>query len=690
MTLHDDGSAGKTGPGMISRYNEVERHVVRSMMKSLAAGAALLALGACAQGAEPAIGAGPLAPQPELGARAKPLVSADGLRFRDLNRDGVLNPYEDWRLSAEQRAGDLVTHMTVAEKVGTLMHSTLPGAGGVLGRADGYDLEALGDLVRDKHVTSFITRLTLAPADLAEQNNAVQELAETSRLGIPLTISTDPRSHFQYVLGAAESGTGTTQWPELLGFAALRDPELVRRFGDIARKEYRAVGIHMALSPQLDLATEPRWGRTSGTFGSDAALTSVLGGAYVAGLQGGADGLEENGVATVIKHWVGYGAEPEGFDAHNYYGRFARPGSALGMHVAAFEGALEAEAAGLMPAYPILAGATLEGEPIEEVSPGFSRQLLTDVLRKRLGYEGIVLSDWAITRDCNERCRAPTAEAPQRPQDISTAWGVENLTVRERYVKGLQAGLDQFGGVDEVAPLIAAVDEGEITESRLDESVRRVLLPKFQLGLFENPYVDPQRASAVIATPEDLALAAQVQREAQVLLQDSGGTLPFGPGRKVWLFGMAPEAAQAAGLAVVDDPAQADFAIVRAETASEMLHPNHFFGSRYKEGRLDFRDGDPAYEALKQASAHVPTALAIFLDRPAILTGVQDKAAVILGNFGASDAAVLDVLLGKAAARGTLPFELPRSMEAVERQDPGLPDDSVDPLYPRGAGIVSR
>jgi beta-glucosidase len=649
-----------------------------------------LLLAACAPGGEPMAGvAGPQA-QPELGTRGKPLLTVAGLRFRDMNGDGQLTPYEDWRLLPEQRADDLVGRMSVAEKVGSLMHSTLPGAGGVLGRADTYDFDALGRLVNEKHVNSFITRLTLVPADLAAQNNAAQEVAEGARLGIPLMISTDPRSHFQYVLGAAESASGTTRWPELLGFAALSDPELVRQFGDIARKEYRAVGIHMALSPQLDLATEPRWGRISGTFGSDAQLTSVLGGAYVAGLQGGTEGLQPNGVATVVKHWVGYGAQPEGFDGHNYYGRVARPGTALANHIAAFEGALRVKAAGLMPAYPIITGATLDGEPVEEASPGFNRQLLTGLLRDRLNYDGLILSDWAITRDCNERCRTPTAEAPQRPEDISTAWGVEDLSVRERYVKGLQAGLDQFGGTDDVAPLIEAVEAGEVEEARLDESVRRVLISKIRLGLFENPYVDPARATATIATPSDLALAAQVQREAQVLLQNTKGTMPFASGGKVWLFGMAPEAAQAAGLTVVSDFAEADFAIVRAETASEMLHPHHFFGSRYKEGRLDFREGDPAYDALRRAGAQVPTALAIFLDRPAILTNVQDQADVILANFGATDEAVLDVLLGRAVPRGVLPFELPRSMAAVEAQDPALPDDSAEPLYPRGAGLISR
>ena len=650
-------------------------------LKTWLALAAMGLLGACAESG---------VVQPELAVRSKSIIEADGQRFRDLDGDGMLTPYEDWRLDPAERAKDIVSRMTVAEKVGTLMHSTLPGNGGMLGRADSYDLKALGPLVNEKHVTSFITRLALAPAELARENNSVQELAEATRLGIPLTISTDPRNHFQYVLGAGESANGVTQWPELLGFAALRDPALVKSFTDIARKEYRAVGIHMALSPQLDLFTEPRWPRGTGTFGSDPALVSELGGAYVAGLQGGDKGLAPNGVMTVVKHWVGYGAQPEGFDGHNYYGRFAKLDGQLDLHVQAFRGALAAKAAGVMPAYPILTDVEIDGKPLEAVAPGFSRQLLQDMLRQREGFDGIILSDWAITRDCGPRCVAPTAANPQQPQDIATSWGVENLSVGQRYVKGLEAGLDQFGGTDDVQPLIDAVANGDVSEARLDESVARVLRAKFELGLFENPYADPDKATQTVGTAEDMALAARTQREAQVLLQNKGDVLPLAAeGKKVWLFGMDPKAAEAAGLTVVDDLAQADFAVVRAETASETLHPNHFFGSRQKEGRLDYRDGDPAYEALKRASAAgVPTVLAIFLDRPAILTNVQDKASVILANFGADDAAVLDVILGKATAKGTLPVELPRSMEAVEAQRPGAPDDSRDPLYPRGAGIV--
>ncbi|NBC34986.1 glycoside hydrolase family 3 protein [Novosphingobium sp. FSY-8] len=655
-----------------------------------------LAVSLCAVLTTPSFGQAPAAaapPQPALVARVKPVIGQGALRFRDLNGDGQLTPYEDWRLSPAARADDLIARMTIEEKLGLMLHGTLPGTGGALGMsASGYDLTAVAALLQDKHINSFITRLSLTPAKMAAQSNLVQELAENTRLGIPATISTDPRNHFHYVLGASGMADGASQWPELLGFGALGDADLVHRFGQIAAAEYRAVGIHEALSPQVDLASEPLWSRITGTFGSDPQLSSVLGGAYVAGFQGADKGLTPAGVMTVVKHWVGYGALPQGFDSHNYYGRTARLNNAqLELHITAFKGALAARSGGIMPTYPILVGPTVNGKALEPVGAGYSRLLLTDVLRGRMGYDGVILSDWAITRDCNERCSNPTAAAPQRPMDIATNWGVQELSVEDRYALGINAGIDQFGGTEEVDALIAAVKHGKITPARVDDSVRRVLITKFAMGLFENPYVDPQAAETVLRDASAHALAAQTQRAAQVLLHNTG-LLPVAPaGKKVWLFGMERAAAQAAGLTVVDTPEAADFAIIRAESPSEMLHPHHFFGSRQKEGRLDFRDGDAAYDALKRASAaHKPAVFALFLDRPTILTNIRPKAAAILANFGASDAAVLDVVLGKAKAKGRLPFELPSSMAAVAKQDPAQPDDSARPLYKRGAGIVQK
>jgi beta-glucosidase len=622
-------------------------------------------------------------------ANSSVTAAANPVGFRDLNRNGQLDPYENHRLTPEARADDLVKRMTLEEKAGAMMHDTLPGLDAQTGTSvQGYDFEAIEQAIGTKHVNSFITRLQLPPSQLAEQNNRVQAIAERTRLGIPVTVSTDPRNHFQYVLGATSSGGGFSQWPETLGFAAIGDRDLVRRFGDVARQEYRAVGIHMALSPQADLATEPRWPRVTGTFGSRANLVSDLVGAYIEGFQHGKDGVSADGVAAIVKHWVGYGAQPSGFDAHNYYGRFAKLSDAsFAEHVAAFRGAFGAGVAGVMPAYPILQGITVNGKAVEGVAPGYSRQLLTELLRGQHKYGGLILSDWAITRDCPQSCTAPTSSDKQQPVAIATPWGVQKLSRVERFAKGVNAGLDQFGGTGESELLVDAVKRGLVTEQRLDESVRRVMILKFRQGLFDNPYVDAAKAASIVGSDAFRKEAEAAQRRAQVILENQGHVLPVDvKARKLWVFGVSKEAAHAAGFTVVATPAAADLALVRMATPAEMLHPNYFFGAIQHEGRLDFRDGDTGYEALKQASATVPTIVAIDMDRPAILTNVRTKARAIVAIFGASDAALLDVVAGRARAEGHLPFELPSSMKDVEAQDPARPDDTARPLYPVGAG----
>lgn len=606
---------------------------------------------------------------------------------RDLNRNGRLDPYEDPRASVDARVADLLAQMTPEEKIGTLLHGSLRAVDSEIGRSDkGYDMAAAQAAIGANKVTSFITRLSVAPAELARQNNAIQQIARGTRLGIPVTISTDPRHHFQGVLGASSTGGGFSQWPETLGLGAIGDPALVRRFGAIARAEYRAVGIHMALSPQADLATEPRWPRGNGTFGSDPASVSALAGAYVQGFQGGAAGLSRDGVAAVVKHWVGYGAQPEGYDAHNHYGRFARLDErSFALHAAAFRGALDAKAAGVMPAYPILQGVRLNGAPLPAVAPGFNKPLLAGLLRGGQRYDGLILSDWAITVDCLQACTTPTAARPQTPGAIATPWGVEALSATERYIKGIDAGIDQFGGVDDPAPLVEAWRAGKIAPERLDEAAGRALAIKFRLGLFDDPFVDPDAATRIVGNAAAVAAGEAAQRRSLVLLENHAALPVRG---RVWAHGIDPAAVRAAGLVPVDDPAQADAALVRVATPFEMLHPHHFFGARQHEGRLDFRDGDLAYEAIKRAAARVPTVVVVDMDRPAILTNVRDKAAAILVAFGASDAAVLDVATGKARAEGRLPFDLPSSMQEVAAQDPALPDDTRTPLYRRGAGIV--
>lgn len=649
----------------------------------------LAACVALATGLPPSVASAVTHPvQPALGVRSVSLLTVCGLEFKDLNRNGRLDPYEDWRLAPGRRAADLVRQMTLEEKVGTVFHSNAPGIDGAVGHSTrGYDFAALTRLITERRITSFITRLAVSPETLARENNHIQELAEATRLGIPISVSSDPRNHFQSVLGASGESNGFSQWPELLGMAAIADPAIARSLGDTARQEYRAVGIHITLSPQADLATEPRWPRLLGTFGEDPKLASVLVNAYIAGFQHGDTGVDSQGVAAVVKHWVGYGAEADrGFDAHNYYGRYVRFGTGrLDEHLEPFRGAFAAHVAGIMPTYAIVQGIEVNDRPVEPVGAGFNRQLLTDLLRRQYHFEGIVLSDWAITNDCNTACM--TGRPPQQAKDIGMPWGVENLSMAQRFVKAFNAGVDQFGGTERVELLVEAARTGRIPAARVDAAVKRILTLKFELGLFENPYVDPAQAGRIAGNREFVRSALEAQRRSLVLLQNQGELLPLRGGPKVYLSGIDAAEARARGWEVVDDPQKAAVAVVRLNAPHEDLHPDFFFGSRQHEGSLAFTDDNPQYRRFKELSARLPTVAVVFLDRPAILTNIRDTAGAVVAEFGISDAALLDVLSGRARPRGRLPLELPSSMAEVEQQKPDVAHDTSHPLYAAGAGL---
>jgi beta-glucosidase len=632
---------------------------------------------------------------PPISSRSASVLELEGLRFKDLNKNGKLDVYEDWRQTAETRARDLVRQMTLEEKAGAMMHGTLRTGGqmGAIGAGNSYDLEQIRKAIVELRLNSFITRLQVAPRQLAEENNRLQQIAEESRLGIPLTISTDPRHHFQYVLGAASRGSGFSQWPETLGFAAIGDEKLMQRFGEIARQEYRAVGIHEALSPQADLATEPRWSRINGTFGEDAELAKRMVQAYVIGFQNGAHGINKDSVITVVKHWVGYGAQVEGFDGHSAYGKYADfPEKNFAYHIIPFTGAFAANVAGVMPTYPILRNVSLDGNPLEQVGAGFSRQLLTEELRGHYKFSGVIVSDWAITNDCSDPCvdGSPPGQSPS-PAYIGMPWGVENLTREERFIKGVNAGLDQFGGVEDSRILVEAVRSGKLTEARLEESAYRIMLQKFQQGLFENPYVEATEAESLAGNAAFVKEALDAQSRSLVLLENKNKTLPLSDKiKKLYLYKINPQVARQYGFSVVEKAEDADLALVRTATPFELLHPNYFFGARQHEGDLGFHDGNADYEAIKAASAKVPTVVTIYLDRPAILANVKDRVAALLGNFGVSDVALFEVLTGKAVPLGKLPFELPSSREEVRAQSPDVPHDTAHPLYRFGFGLNWR
>jgi beta-glucosidase len=619
------------------------------------------------------------------------MLTVDGLQFKDLNRNGRLDRYEDWRVSPAERAADLAAKMAVEDLAGVMVHGTLPATGGAeasIGRGSGYDMDKSKALIDGKRINSFITRLGGDPTLIAESDNQLQAAAEATRFGIPLTISTDPRNNFLYVSGASVESGSFSKWPETTGMAAINDPALTRKYADTVRREYMAVGIREALSPQADLATEPRWARLNGTFGEDAGVAKQQVEAYVEGMQNGKAGLNSGSVVTVVKHWVGYGAQRGGWDSHNFYGRYSDMTNAqLAYHIEPFLGAFDAHVAAVMPTYSILEKVTIDGTPLEQVGAGLNKQLLTGLLRGKYGFKGVIVSDWGITGDCVEQCKdGMPAGQKMGPQYIGMPWGAVDLSKTDRFAKAINAGVDQVGGTEDVASLLDAAKTGKLTEARMREAAERVLEQKFAIGLFEDPYVDAAAAKQVVGNPESLKAGEDAQKRAMVPLENKLGAVQVKAGAKVWLFHVDAAAAKAHGLTVVDDPAQADVAIIRAETPSDMLHPGYFFGGRQHEGRLNFQPGDAAYDALLRCGK-TPAVMTVYMDRPAILTEVKDKTAALYADFGVSDNALLDVLTGKTKAQGHLPFELPSSMAAVAAQKSDVPHDSAHPLYAYGYAL---
>ena len=626
---------------------------------------------------------------PKLSQRSVKIIRVAGLPFKDLNKNGRLDPYEDWRKSPKERAADLLERMTTEEKAGVMMHGTAP-TNGQAGMGKSYDLGQAAKLIRDAKVNTFITRLAGNANDLAAENNKLQEIAEAERLGIPLTISTDPRNQFHFTPGASVAAGSFSQWPGPLGLAAVHDPALTRKFADIARQEYLAVGIREALSPQADLATEPRWSRIDGTFGEDAELAKQMVQAYVEGFQHGANGLNRGSVLTVVKHWVGYGAQKNGLDSHNAYGRYAEfPNGSLDYHILPFTGAFAAKVAAVMPTYSILEGALIDGKPIEQVGAGFNAQLLT-LLRRTYGFEGVIVSDWAITNDCSEICMSgfPAGQKPNFSA-VGMPWGVERLSKEDRFAKAINAGIDQIGGTEDSSVLLAALKAHKISQQRIDDAVLRILIQKFQQGLFEDPYVDSGNAVEVVASTKFQAEALNAQRRSFVLLENKDKLLPVnGAGKRLFLYQVDPRVASQYGFTLADSPEQADLALLRVSAPYETLHPNYMFGSMQHEGSLDFAEGNAELEMINRAAAKVPTIVTIYLDRPAILTKFNGRVGALLANFGASDRALLDVITGKAKPEGRLPFELPSSMQEVEAQVSALPHDTAHPLYRLGFGLT--
>ena len=604
-------------------------------------------------------------------------TSPEGVEYRDLNGNDRMDPFEDPRLTVEERVADLVPRLSLAEKVG-LMFQTVIEAG-----ADGTVKEAAGaisksgtsDVVLRKHLTHFNVHALDDARMAARWHNALQAIAERAPHGIPVTISTDPRHAFIENAGASFAAKSFSQWPESLGLAALRDAALVREFGDIARQEYCAVGIRAALHPTLDLATEPRWARQSGTFGQDPDLVTELAVAYLQGFQ--QDSLGPGSVACTSKHFPGGGPQKDGEDAHFPYGREqVYPGDRFADHLKPFPPIIAAGTAAIMPYYGMPIALEVDGEKIEEVGFGFNKQIITGLLRGTLGYDGVVVTDWELVNDNHVGEQVLPARA----------WGVEHLDPAARMELIIEAGSDQFGGEECVELLLDLVAEGRVAESRIDESVRRLLAVKFRLGLFDDPFVDEDAAAETVGRKDFRDAGYAAQARSVTILQNGAErhtpVLPLARGRRVYAENMSPEAVAGLG-EQVDRPEDADIALVRLMAPFDP-RSDLFLESWFHQGSLDFPPG--LVSRLARIAAHCPLVVDVVLDRPAVLTPLLPVASALVGSYGTSDEALVDALTGTVAPVGRLPFDLPRSMEQVRRHGEDVPGYD-DPLYAFGHGL---
>ncbi|KAF1978917.1 beta glucosidase [Bimuria novae-zelandiae CBS 107.79] len=604
-------------------------------------------------------------PEPVSRAQAHPLLS------RGINET---LPYRDASLCIEDRVEDLLSRMTLEEKAGQLFHTQIQmGPNGTLDLGNVTQRRNSSEnMIGEKLMTHF--NLVGDVVDVrtnAEWYNRIQERALQTRLGIPITLSSDPRHAFTENIGTGFAANQFSQWPESLGLAALRDAELVQKFAEIAREEYLAIGIRTALHPQVDLVTEPRWARIANTMGEDANLTAELVVAYLKGFQG--EELGRHSVSTITKHFPGGGPMENGEDSHFTYGKNQTyPGNNLEYHLIPFKAAIAAGARQMMPYYsrPI-------GTEYDEVGFSFNKGIITDLLRGELGFEGIVCSDWGLITD-----------TVIRGQDMpARAWGVEYLSELQRAAMVLNAGVDQFGGEQRPELIVELVNTGVIPEERLDVSVRRLLREKFTLGLFENPFVDADEAVRVVGNSYFRRIGNETQRKAYTLLTNNDNMLPLTASEdtKFYVEGIELSHLEARNMTLVSTPEEADLALIRLQAPYEPRPGG--FESAYHAGSLEYNATEKARQAAIYAA--VPTIVDIYLDRPAAIPEIADSAKALLANFGAGPDAFLDVVFGFEGAQpmGKLPFDLPRSMAAVEASKEDVPFDTENPVFKFGHGL---
>lgn len=604
-----------------------------------------------------------------LGQEA-PTLSVDSITFRDLNKNGTLDIYEDKTAQLEDRVTDLLSQMTLEEKAGS-MFITMIGMntdGSISEQPSASNpfslfLESNSTLLAKKKMNHFNIIQSTTAEGMATWYNRIQKLAERTRLGIPVTLATDPRHAATDNIGASIPTPFFSKWPSALGLAASRDTLLVQNFGDIARQEYLALGIRLSLSPMADLATEPRWGRSNGTFGEDAFWSAAFTKAYINGFQG--DSLSSKSVATMTKHFSGGGPQKDGEDAHFPYGKDqAYPGDNFDYHLIPFtEGAFPAKTAQIMPYYGVPVGQTSE-----EVGFGYNKEIITGLLRETYGFEGVVCTDWGLV---SGNFVKPAA-----------AFGVEELSEIERVQKILDAGNDMFGGEANPQWIIDLVKSGKISEARLDESLRRILRDKFKLGLFDQPYVSMDGLS-IIGNPDFIKAGEEAQRKSMVLLKNENQLLPLKKETLIYVEGLDKELAKSFGT-LVNRPEKADVILLQLEEPFDKRN-DYLLERFFRQGRLYYTDKEK--ETYLNIIRKKPTVSIINFSRPPVIPEVTAASSALIASFESDEKIIFELIYGHFNPSGKLPIEMPSSKEAVENQLEDVPYDSKDPLFPFGWGL---
>lgn len=653
----------------------------------------------------------------QVRARAKPTLTVDRLVFKDLNANGRLDPYEDWRLPDASRVRDLSRRMTLEEKAGMLLINTLNAESG--GRISDRGV----NLIRTEKMTRFVFRNIVTPNpeppaaggrggafvgaqvsayEAAQFTNLVQELAEGTRLGIPVLFKSNARNHFER---DARAGINTdagafSEWPKEPGLAAMRDTALIAEFGRIMRQEWSAIGLRGMYGYMADLATEPRWFRVHETFSEDADLTSSTIRSLVKNIQG--ERLGPGGIAMTMKHFPGGGPQADGADSHYAFGKNqSHPSGDLAYQLKPFRAAVLAGVSSIMPAYGIPVGTKYTPN---DVGMAFSRGLLTALLRDTLGFEGNLNSDTGI---------------------IGTrAWGLETKSVDDQIAIAVNAGVDVLSGFESNKQIVNIVTSGKISTARLDASVARLLTEQFRLGLFEDPYVDAERAAYLVGNRAFQMRAEEGQRKSIVLLQNQGALLPLRASSasapvRVYMMGMRADIVSDerwSGYTVVSGdydatkgqkraavPQGTDYAVLRVEVSNQGANRDLTFGGANPDelSLLAFSDMATAkswkvspsvedIQAVMREAGAGKTVLAIYFRQPYVLdesSGFRNAGA-ILATFGVRDAAIMDVLTGRFKPSGKLPFALAANAQAIVRQASDAPGyDRADVLFPFGFGI---